>query len=169
MKLYFVHPGENDGEGLSSKGQWEIKMLARRLMLNGFKVDYVYTNGHLFSTQTGKILSRSLNIPFVSDERFSEISKEAIDGNFTQRDCENIEYVNLFVDEILKDGKDALITIADGIHRAIISRLTGMPISATKHFLFRQGSISLLTYQTSGDTGNWRMAYLNDTSHLRLP
>lgn len=165
MKLYLAHPGENDGNNLTSKGEWQIKTLARRLNTDSIKVNRVYSNGHSVSTQSGDILSRTLTTPLIHDERFVEINKSFIEGFFNESEIENLDYIHLFADEIVSKCEDAILVLGDGIHRAVISRLTGMPLSATRHFSLSPGSISVL----SGSTGSWRIDRVNDTNHIRLP
>ena len=169
MKIYLIHPGENDGERLTDNGLLQLNLLSRRLAVDHFRAAKIYANGSTFSTQGATILSRSLNIPLFQDERFTEVKKSTIEGNFSQQDLENLEYINLFVDDVVKDGKDTAISLGDGIHRAIISRLTGMPLHSTRHFSLWPGSISVLQYEGAGNTGLWRMTRVNDTNHLRIP
>src|SRR3989344_3779665 len=99
MKIYLIHPGENDGERLTDNGLLQL---------------------------------------------------------------------NLLIYDVVKDGKDTAISLGDGIHRAIISRLTGMPLHSTRHFSLWPGSISVLQYEGAGNTGLWRMTRVNDTNHLRV-
>ena len=169
MKIYFVHPGENKSGELTSNGVWQLKSLIRSLVNHKINVDRIYVNGHNISRQTGNILSKSLKVPIFSDERFVEINKSVILGDFKEGDIENLENVNLFVDEIISVGKDVIITIGGGIHRAIISRLAGFNLDTTKHFSLSHGSISLLEYHHVDGTGIWRIAYLNYTTHWRFP
>ncbi len=169
MKIYLIHPGENDGEQLTNNGLLQLNLLTRRLLADRFRAERIYANGHTVSTQGASLLSRSLKIPLVHDERFVEVKKSTIEGSYNQEDLENLEYINLFVEEVVKDGKDAIISLGDGIHRAIISRLTGMPLHSTRHFSLWPSSISVLQHEDIGSTGLWRMTRVNDTNHLRIP
>lgn len=169
MKIYLVHPGENEFGDLTPKGEWQIKSTARRLSTEKVNVDKVYVNGHNVSRASGDILSKALRVPIVSDERFREIDKKIVLGDIRNEDMENLEFVNLFVDEIVKSGKDAIITIGGGIHRAVISRLTGMPLNETRHFSLLHAGVSVLEYGLRDGTLVWRMTSLNDRSHLRVP
>src|SRR3989338_2235366 len=159
MKIYFIHPGENDGNSLTDNGIWQLNML----VIDHFRADRIYANGHDVSRQSAGILGKSLGIPIFHDERFVEVKKSAIEGNLTKSDIENLEYINMFVDEIVMNGKDAVVSLGDGIHRALISRLTGMPLHSTRHFSLWPGSISVLQHQNIGSTGVWRMTSVNDT------
>lgn len=169
MRIYLVHPGENDGGSLTDNGIWQLNMLAKRLAIDRFRADRIYANGHDVSRQSAGILARSLGIPIFHDERFVEVKKSAIEGNLTDADVENLEYINLFIDEVVMNGKDIVVTLGDGIHRAVISRLTGMPLHSTRHFSLWPGSISVLQRQNIGSTGEWRISAVNDTNHLRVP
>ena len=167
MKIYLIQPGQNELGSLTEKGRWELNTLARRLINEKIGVNRIYVNGHSISRQTGNLLSKTLEVPIISDERFSEIRKDVILGNLNEFDLENLQCVNLFVDEIVGKKNDALITIGGGIHRVIISRLTGMPLEETRHFSLTPAGISTLYYDNS--TGRWRINSLNDVNHLRLP
>ncbi len=167
MKIYLIQPGQNELGSLTEKGRWELNTLARRLINEKIEVNRIYVNGHSISRQTGNLLSKTLEVPIISDERFSEIRKDVILGNLNEFDIENLQCVNLFVDEIVGKKNDALITIGGGIHRVIISRLTGMPLEETRHFSLTPAGISTLYYDNS--TGRWRINSLNDVNHLRLP
>ncbi|MBS3083687.1 histidine phosphatase family protein [Candidatus Pacearchaeota archaeon] len=169
MKIYFIHPGENDGNSLTDNGIWQLNMLVNRLVIDHFRADRIYANGHDVSRQSAGILGKSLGIPIFHDERFVEVKKSVIEGNLTEADVENLEYINLFIDEVVKNGKDSVVALGDGIHRAVISRLTGMPLHSTRHFSLWPGSISVLQRQNIGSTGVWRMTTVNDTNHLRVP
>ena len=170
MKIYLAHPGENDGDCLTPLGVWQIKTLARRLNTEGVKVGKVYANGHSVSKHGAEILSRAIGSPVVHDERFFELDKSFIEGlSFSELESENIEYIHLFVDEILRKGEDALITLGDGIHRAVISRLTGMPLASTRHFSLSPASLSVIRHYPIGSTGAWRIDIANDINHLRVP
>lgn len=167
MKIYLIQPGDNDSENLTPKGKSDILSLARKINNDKISVNRIYVNGHSISRQTGNLLSKALEVPIISDERFSEIRKEVILGNFNGFDSENLHHINLFVDEIVTRKNDAIITIGGGIHRVIISRLTGMSLPETRHFSFKSAGISTLHYDNS--TGRWRINSLNDVNHLRLP
>src|SRR3989344_5041857 len=103
MKIYFIHPGENNGI-------WQLNMLVNRLVIDHFRADRIYANGHDVSRQSAGILGKSLGIPIFHDERFVEVKKSAIEGNLTKSDIENLEYINMFVDEIVMNGKDAVVS-----------------------------------------------------------
>jgi broad specificity phosphatase PhoE len=167
MKIYLVHPGENDSIYLTEGGVWQLNTLARRLINERIDVDRIYVNGHDVSRQSGHILSKILRVPIVSDERFVELNKKVILGNVDPIDLENLENINCFVDEVINKKKDAIITIGDGIHRFIISRLTGMSLQETRHFSLQSSGISTLYYDNS--TAKWRINSINDVNHLRIP
>lgn len=167
MKIYLIQPGENDLENLTDKGKSEIYSLIRRFSNDKIKINRIYVNGNSVSRQTGNMLSKAFEVPIISDERFSEIGKEVILGSFNGLDFENLQNVNLFIDEVVARKNDVIITIGAGIHRAIISRLTGLPLQETRHFYFKSAGISILSYDNG--TGRWRINSLNDVNHLRLP
>ncbi len=167
MKIYLIQPGENDLKNLTDNGRSDINSLVRRFNNDKIKVNRIYVNGHSISRQTGVMLSKAFEVPIISDERFSEIGMDFILGNFNEFDFENLQNVNLFLDEIVTRKNDVIITIGAGIHRAIISRLTGMPLQETRHFSLKPAGISTLHYDNS--TGRWRINSLNDVNHLRLP
>lgn len=167
MKIYLVSPGENDSRNLTDKGKSDIYSLIRKLTNDKIKVKRIYVNGHNVSRQTGNMLSKAFEVPIISDERFSEIGKGVILGSFNDLDLENLRYLNLFIDEIVARKNDVIITIGAGVHRAIISRLTGLPLQETRHFSFKSAGISTLYYDDG--TGRWRINSLNDVNHLRLP
>jgi broad specificity phosphatase PhoE len=168
MKIYLVHPGDNNFLELTEQGVWQMKAVVRRLLKDKIKADRIYANGHEVSRQSGLILSRSLKIPMVNDERFVELNKRIILGEITQADFENLGYINLFLEEIVNKGRDAILTIGGGVHRAVISMLTGLPLEETRHFSLMPASISVLHYAPDG-TGGWRISLINDRSHLSLP
>ena len=167
MNIYLIQPGQNEEGSLTEKGRWELNTLTRRLINDKINVNRIYVNGHSISRQTGDMLSKALEVPIISDERFSEIGKDVILGNFNELDFENLQCVNLFVDEIVCRKNDAMVTIGGGVHRVIISRLTGMSLEETRHFSLTPAGISTLYYDNS--TGRWRINSLNDVNHLRLP
>jgi len=169
MRIYLVHPGENGAQGLTENGVWQIETLVRQLIKSDIKVDRVYANGHEASRESGDILSKSLRVPLVCDERFIEVNKMVILGEINDFELENLDYVNLFVDEIVSKGKDAIITIGGGIHRAVISRLTGIPLSETRHFSLFPASLSSVQYSNNEMVASWKISFINDTTHLRVP
>lgn len=169
MRIYLVQPGENETGNLTEKGKWQLHTLARRLINEKIEVDRVYVNGHNISRQCGEIISKSLRVPIISDERFTEIDKLVIIGELNESHLENIENINLFIDELANKSKDVIITIGGGIHRMIISRLTGMQLSETRHFLFKSSGVSILEYSNDNGTGKWRILSLNDLTHLSVP
>ncbi len=169
MKVYLVRPGENDKGILTSKGIWQIKTTARRFLTEKTQIDKIYVNGNSVSKQSGEILSKSLIVPVVSDERFSEIKESVILGNFSEDENENLEYVNLFVDEIVSNGKDVIISIGNGVHRAVISRLTGMSLVETRHFSIAESSVSLIESKYDGFNNKWVISNINDLTHLKMP
>ncbi|MEK6914931.1 MAG: hypothetical protein AABW89_00110 [Nanoarchaeota archaeon] len=169
MKIYLVHPGENDSSELTSRGVWQMQALARRLIMDNIDADRIYANGHEVSIQSGNVLSKCLRIPVINDERFVEINKKVIFGEINKEDVENFNYLSLFVEEIVGKGKDAIITMGGGIHRAVISLLTGMHLHETRHFSLLPASISVLHYIQNEGPGAWRVSLVNDRSHLNLP
>ncbi|MBM3232425.1 histidine phosphatase family protein [Candidatus Pacearchaeota archaeon] len=166
MKIYLIQPGENDSSNLTKNGERGLYSLARKLINDKVQIERVYVNGYNISRQSGKILSNKLEVPIISDERFFEVKKEFILGD-VQGDIENLENINLFIDEIVSKGKNVIITIGGGIHRIIISKLTGMSLQETRHFSFKPAGISILYYDNT--TGRWRINSLNDVNHLRIP
>ncbi len=169
MEIYLAHPGENDGQSLTDEGVWQIGALARRLNIEKIKFDKIYANGHNVSRQSALILGKSFGSRIVHDERFVELNNTIIDGEFNDLEFENLSYINLFVDEVVSRGESTLVILGDGIHRAIISRLTGLPIDSTRHFSLSPASLSVLKYHGSGSTGFWRLNVVNDVNHLRVP
>ncbi len=169
MKIYLAHPGENDGRFLTERGIWQTKTLARRLSTDGVKFGRVYANGHNVSKQTADIISKYVGTPIIHDERFLEIPKEVIEGAYDEMQMENLDYINLFVSEVIDRGEDALIVIGEGVHRAVISRLTGMPLASTRHFSLSNGSLSVIRHHSSDNSGVWRISSVNDITHLNVP
>lgn len=167
MKIYLIQPGENDSNNLTSNGVLQIKSLARKILSERIDVNKIYVNGSNISKQTGELLSKMLEIPIFSDERFVEIGKDIILGKFNNLDLENLDNLNLFIDEIVHKNKDVIITIGGGIHRLIISKLTGMPLVETRHFYFQNSGVSILHYDNG--TAKWRISSVNDVNHLRIP
>ncbi|HLC73267.1 MAG TPA: hypothetical protein VJH20_01370 [Candidatus Nanoarchaeia archaeon] len=169
MKIYLVHPGENDSFNLTANGVCQMQSLARRLIQDNVSVDRIYANGHEVSRQSGIILSKSLKVPVINDERFVEPNKKVIFGDLDENDNENLSYINLFIENIVSKGKDLIITMGEGIHRFVISTLTGLSLHETKHFLLFSAGLSVLHYTSNDSTGVWRMSLINDRSHLRIP
>lgn len=169
MKIYLIQPGENDSSNLTKNGELELYSLARRFLSDKIDIHRVYVNGHDVSRQSGQILSKKLEVPVISDERFVEVNRDIILGNIKEEDFDNLDNVNLFIDELANKGKNAIITIGGGIHRLIISRLTGMPINETRHFSFLPSGVSILERSKKDGTEKWRIAVINDTNHLRIP
>lgn len=169
MEIYLAHPGENNGVSLTEQGVWQMGALARRLHIEKLNFGKIYANGHNVSRQAAWILGSSVGIPIIHDERFVELNKNFIEGSFSESEFENLNYVNLFVDEVVGRGDNALIILGDGMHRAIISRLTGLPLDSTRHFSLSSASLSVLKYYNSGSTGFWRLNVVNDVNHLRVP
>ncbi len=169
MEIYLAHPGENDGQSLTDGGIWQMHTLARRLNIEKTNFGKVYANGHNVSRQAAQILGHALGSPIVHDERFTELNKTFIEGSFNESEFENLGYLNLFVDEVVGRGENALVILGDGMHRAIISRLTGLPLVSTRHFSLAPASLSVLKYHGSGNTGVWRLNVVNDVNHLRVP
>ena len=169
MEIYLAHLGENDGQSLTETGVWQMSALARRLQTEGVNVGKVYANGHNVSRQAAEILRRAVGSPIVHDERFVEINKSFIEGDFSELEFDNLAYIHLFVDEILGRGENALISLGDGMHRAIISRLTGLPLVSTRHFSLSPASLSVLKYHNVGSAGFWRLNVVNDVNHLSVP
>lgn len=171
MKIYLIHPGDSDLNDLTSKGILQMKNLSRKLISDKLKFDRIYVNGHDVSRQSGNLLSKSLKIPVISDERFVEITKKVILGDLDDFDQDNLNYINLFAKEIAQNGKDVIITMGGGIHRVLISALTGMSLSETRHFSLYPSGVSILQYSENldGDTGRWRILALNDRTHLGIP
>lgn len=165
MKIYLIPPGENNSGKLTEMGRTHLFALARRLGNEKVDVDRIYVNSNSVSRESGEILSKYLKIPLTSDERFSEIKKETILGDIDDLDGENLNYINLFVEEIVNKGKDAIITIGGGVHRVVLSKLTGMNLEQTKYFSFHSSGISIVEF----DTGKWRISRLNDRNHIRIP
>lgn len=169
MEIYLAHPGENDGQNLTERGVWQMNALARRLRMERVSVGKVYANGHLVSAQSGDILSRTLRVPLVRDERFVEFDFGSLIANPFSVDNDNIESIHVFVDELVRRGEDAIIAMDGGIHRAVISRLTGLSLEDTKHFDLSPASLSVLQYASMNGTRGWRIASVNDTAHLHVP
>jgi broad specificity phosphatase PhoE len=169
MKLYLIQPGENDSLNLTKNGELELCSLARKLINDKIEVDRVYVNGHNVSRQSGKILSNKLHVPVISDERFVEVKRENLLRDIKEKDIENLENINLFIDEVASKGKDAIITIGGGIHRLVISRLTGMSINETIHFSFFSSGLSILEKKEVNGTDKWRITSINDRNHLKIP
>lgn len=169
MKIYLVQPGDNDSFNLTANGVCQMQSLARRLRYDNVNVDEIYANGHEVSRQSGIILSKSLKVPVINDERFVEINKKVIFGDLDENDHENLNYIHLFIDEVVSKGKDSIITMGEGIHRLVISTLTGLSLHETKHFSLLSASLSVLHYTSDDSTGVWRMSLINDRSHLRIP
>jgi broad specificity phosphatase PhoE len=169
MKIYLVQPGEHESETLTQRGEWQLQTLARRLLKDKLEVDRIYVNGHNVSRESGSILSKSLKVPVISDERFREVNKEIILGDIRDHDIENMENIGLFIDEIARKGKDAIITVGGGIHRMVISKLTGMPLNETRHFSLMSSGISILEFNEKADTPKWRITTINDRNHLFAP
>ncbi len=166
MKLYLVNPSNDDGDGLDGEGFRQMKLVARRLILDRVSVDRVYANGRLVSAQSGDILSKALRAPLIRDERFVEFN--IMQSSDFIVDTENLESIYAFVDELLMRGKDAIIIMGGGIHRAVISRLTGMSLADTRHFELMPSSISVVQYNKD-ITNGWRIQSINDTTHLLVP
>ncbi len=169
MEIYLAHPGENDGQDLTEQGVWQMENLARRLKIENIKFDRIYANGHNVSRQAAWILGSSAGSPIIHDERFVELNKTFIEGSFSEPEFENLGYINLFVDEVVGRGENALVILGDGMHRAIMSRLTGLPLVSTRHFSLSPASLSVLKYYGAGSTGFWRLNVVNDVNHLRVP
>ena len=169
MKIYLIQPGENDSTYLTEEGVWQINSLARRMINDRVSAERIYVNGHDISRQSGHILSKSLKIPVVSDERFVDVNKNVVLGEIDSYEFENLENITCFIDEIVNKGKDAIVVIGEGVHRVFISKLTGMPLRETRHFSLMHTGISVLEYLNNGSTGNWRMSLLNDRAHLNVP
>ncbi len=169
MEIYLAHPGENDGQDLTEQGIWQMKNLARRLKIENIKFDRIYANGHNVSRQAAWILGSFVGSSIIHDERFVELNKTFIEGNFSESDFENLEYIHLFVDEIISCGENALVIFGEGIHRAIMSRLTGLPLASTRYFSLSPANLSVLKYHDVGNTGFWRLNVVNDVNHLRVP
>ena len=169
MKLYLVNPGKHESGELNEEGIRQIKLLARRLTLDRTSIDRIYANGHLVSVQSGGILSRALRIPLVRDERFIDFDFRSLITNPFSVDADNLELIYFFVDEIVRRGKDAVIAMDGGIHRAVISRLTGLSLADTRHFELMPASLSVLQYHSMDGIEGWRLSVVNDTTHLRVP
>lgn len=171
MKIYLIHPGDSDLNDLTPKGILQMKNLSRKLISDKLSFDKIYVNGHDVSRQSGNILSKSLKIPIISDERFVEITKKVILGDLDDFDQNNLDHINLFAKEIAEIGKDVIITMGGGIHRVLISALTGMPLNETRHFSLYPSGVSILQYSEGSDdgTGRWRISVLNDRTHLKIP
>jgi len=167
LKIYLVHPGESEFGKLTNEGIWQLKGVARRFLSEKIEADRIYVNGNSVSRQSGDVLSRSLSVPVVSDERFTEISERVVLGEFFEEDIENLDYVNLFVDEIVNKGKDVIIIVGGGVHRAVMSRLTGMSLAETRHFSLLSAGVSVLEY--SRDDLRWKIKIVNDRAHLMVP
>jgi broad specificity phosphatase PhoE len=167
MKVYLVHPGENEFGNLTSDGTWQIKSVARRFLAERLDVGKVYVNGNNISKQSGNILSKALLVPIVSDERFIEVTKEVVYGNIKDLDVENLGYIDLFADEIVNRGGDVIIIVGGGVHRVVISRLTGMSLPETRHFTLSHGGVSVLEYDDCEMV--WKIECINDKTHLIRP
>lgn len=167
MRIYLIQPGENDSNELTDKGVIQIKLLARKLISNKIKISQIYVNGNNISRQTGELLSKAIEVPLISDERFSEVRRDVIFGNSYSSDIDNLKSINLFINEIFYRNEDVIITIGGGVHRVIISMLTGMPLEETRHFFFQNTGVSVLCYDNG--TKKWRINSINDVNHLRIP
>lgn len=163
MKIYLVQPAYD----LSKNKDLEIQALARKLISDKININRIYVNEQEFSVGTGSILSKALKVPIVTDSRFLDVGKDVILGSSDNRDFDNLQNINLFIEEIVDKNDNVLITIGGGIHRIIISKLTGMSLAETRHFRFQNTGVSVLHYDN--DTKKWRINSINDVNHLRIP
>lgn len=166
MKIYLVQPVKNSSDDLA-KENLSLQALVRRMILEELKFNRIYVNNSDVSIKTGDFLSKALRVPLLRDDRFSDIGKNVILGKLDNMDLENLENVNLFIEEIISFNKDLIVTIGSGIHRLIISKLTGMPLLETRHFDFENAGFSVLYYDNG--TNMWRINSINDVNHLRIP
>lgn len=167
MKIYLVQPTPHVSSNFTDSVNFEIQALARRMLSNKINIGRIYVNGNDISQKTGSILSKILHVPVFRDDRFSEVNKNVIFGNFENIDFQNLENINLFIEEIVDKNNDVVITIGEGVHRVIISKLTGMSLTETRHFYFQNAGISVLHYDNA--TKIWRINSINDVNHLRFP
>ncbi len=173
MKIYLVRHGEKEDETkdppLTEKGERQINLLARRLKQEKVKVSKIYTTNYLRTIKTADIISKKLCLPVVRDDRLNELYSEFFYLPDVSVEHEMIFAVKTFVDELVSKKQDVILAMHGGINRAIISHLTGISLKEMRFFGMDFGSISLIEYTELMGKNIWRVKFLNDATHLKVP
>ncbi|MEK7498203.1 MAG: histidine phosphatase family protein, partial [Patescibacteria group bacterium] len=112
---------------------------------------------------------RTLALPVVRDDRLRELEKALFNEHNSAVEHDDVQTVKLFVEEIVSRRQDIILAMHGGINRAVISYLTGMGLSDTRHFFMDFASVSLIELVDISGEMKWRVKMLNDTTHLRVP
>lgn len=171
MKIYIVRHGDRERIGdsfaLSNEGERQILVLARRLRQNRINASKIYAFSYNCCVKTAEILSKSLYIPYFRDDRLEDISRETFFADLTMD--ENVNMVREFIDEIVLNGKDVILSMPNGISKAAISYLTGLSLPDMTKFDIDHGSLSLVEVFDNNGKVSWKIKFLNDTTHLSMP
>jgi broad specificity phosphatase PhoE len=174
VKIYLVRHGEkevrineNNDPALTEEGKRQIILLARRLKHNKLKISKIHSTGHLRSIQTAEILSKSLYLPVFKDDNLVELEKELFDD--ITKDNGKFHEVKLFLERIVNNKEDVLLAMHGGINRAIISCLLGFSLRDTRRLAMNHASLSLLELVELKGVSEWKLRFLNDTTHLIVP
>ena len=164
MKIYFVRHDENEiDEDLIENEDRQIKLLAHKLKLDKLKVSKIYSTIHSRSIRTAEILSKTLLIPNFREDRFKELNYK------TSFFDEDLFFVKMFVDELISNKRDVLLVMSEEISWTIISYLTDLSLKNMRNFTLDFASISMIELTEIEGTLLWRVKFLNDTMHLRIP
>ena len=176
MKIYLIRHGEKaertiekEDPSLTAEGMRQIMLLARRLKLENVRADKIYSSSHIRSVETAQILSKKLIIPVIKDDRLVELERELFYGPDINVIIEEVIAVKNFVDELVSKNKDVILAFHGGINRLIIGHLLGIDFRQMRHFLMDFASLSLMQYIDVRGKMAWRVVFLNDTTHLRVP
>jgi probable phosphoglycerate mutase len=182
---YFNPALRHQDEPLTEEGFRKATVL--QAYFSGRKLGAVYASEYLRAFQTAQVISARNGLEIVRDARLNEIDNGVIEpmtdieikarfpefwAAFSAR-TEDVRFPGgetgaevrdrqaSFLNDLVKDGRDALAVCHEGYIRLLASQLLGMPVY--RRHLFKVDFCGFLEIEYDENDGFWRMIRMNQT------
>jgi len=159
--IYLIRHGEKDSEGkfLSKRGVKQAKLLARRF--KKIKFDKIYSSDLERCKQTAEIINKKTNLLIVYEKGLREV--KGFVKEFPKKYKEEIKIIKKVYNKLSKEKGNILVSSSGIVNRILISMF--LDISSDKaNFIQNPAGVNLI--DKNPEKNNFRILYLNDTSHL---
>jgi len=157
-----------DKEGLIKEGKKQALLLAKKF--KNVKISKIYSSDLKRAKETAKIIEKELRIPPIITSTLREWEGEVIMKDrkkWTNEQNKNFLNLKDFLNSITKDrnSEETILIVSHGhVNKLIISHF--MKINHKKTISFKQENTCINLIEWNERFKNWRLCFMNDTSHL---
>ncbi len=161
LKIYLIRHGEKDNEGksLSKRGIIQSKLLAKKL--RKIKFNEFYSSDLERCKQTAEIINKKVKFQIKYEPGLREVKGKV--KEYPNKHKKEIAKIRKFYNKLIKERGNILVSSSGIVNRILLSMFLKIDPSKA-HFIQNPSGVNLI--DKNPERNNFRILYINDTSHL---